>query len=94
MRQSWTVYYLWMPTCPQYHCFVEKMALVSLWVAFVSKMAFLFYWGSQRLVTWFPHNSTLETLVNAEVGWNVSIIPCNLKGCQGITYLVQVASLD
>lgn len=50
-------------------------------------MAFLFYWGSQRLVTWFPHNSTLETLVNillqtvfvvlqsAEVGWNVSIIP-------------------
>lgn len=66
------------------------MALVSFRVALFQRWCSFSTGGSWRLVTWFPHNSTLEALVNillqsvqvffavlqsAEVGWNVSIIP-------------------
>lgn len=37
-------YNLWTPKCPPCCCFVEKLAPVSLWVGFISMMAYLCCW--------------------------------------------------
>lgn len=44
VHQNWTIFYLWTLKCQLCHCFVEKLAPVSLWGGFILRTAFLCCW--------------------------------------------------